>query len=1167
MEHQVCPNCGAKIVVLDEPVMYIFQDTTYRGLADLFEKKFDITKCLACGGLLEVLPTVTAYFANPNRVLFTLGTQNKMSRQEFIRMCKEPYDKIGIPVSIEECLTMEEMRQAIWQLLQPRFAIIDEALEAMKNNNLPPFLAKNWRSLNAQIFTAGRLHLELQQREGATLAQDKESGQKALSPSLSLYLLADLQALVWLSLCLFWENPEVHEIPFELHLQHYLREDGGGIMPGAPERFFERADEMLSQPKQRHYWKFMIEAIRASLYVLLDKPNPHAKEWARAFFVFEAGLRMNSSKMELIDISLTISDSRAQATIDARDAWDVIMSALDRSEKEEWIKMLEAIADKIGRPGLVGRVIIEGTKIEFEEDLTVEQWTEVIKEIYDPASSLDVFFYDIWPVVRPLVEKDRADELERVADALLILAGNTDERKALIYAWFGQCLIQMRRARPLLARIGETPGEWERHLSPDVYIHLSIARMNAFLLLGRRKEAIQIMEEVLRLDNNPDKPPIISERNRAFMMNEMGRFDEALKMYMVLYDKTPKEERLDLLGLLGGINKRLGRLEEAAQYFKEGLALATGPDKLKARFFAAERAVILVFLKRYDEAIEALLNLPPSLPYNVELLDEATAWTNLKVMNISLPPESEARLSSLKADIATLAEESKQREDFTTHVEALRSLALLNRINDAESEPLWQAVLDAGAQYGQLANPVELFLMAIYSYQRKDFTKAREYVMKAPQVIAARVGNAVDTVAVLESSFYFEASLEMLTASILYVDAPWTDKRLIAELGREVINRSQIIQRTRTSAGLESLEKGLTDEVLSRLAPAEGSIAVLEWVGIESLIICFITCIDADGSVRSSWLEEPPVDLKLVAQRMRNRLAGWRPGRSGDPFDLAEWCEVENWLHSKLSSHLPDGSHLVVIEHEKLAGLPLHVAVSKKWTCSYSAGWTTLLSLWNRPRPESISPMGVILVPRFRESSEVLNALKHSAQFARNLADERAIDLLMVQERQCDSQEFRNILAKANTLSLLCHGYVSAKTHEVGLMLAYGGDLPLAHSVASGSETGQSHLMNWRDLQNLERSPAVVFSAACSTGLSHVAGVGDRLGLFSAFRRTGTRAMIAPKWDIVASAVLPILNDGMQRYVSGGESLGKALQQACIAAEAHQPKWLAWSLALEGDWR
>jgi hypothetical protein len=173
--------------------------------------------------------------------------------------------------------------------------------------------------------------------------------------------------------------------------------------------------------------------------------------------------------------------------------------------------------------------------------------------------------------------------------------------------------------------------------------------------------------------------------------------------------------------------------------------------------------------------------------------------------------------------------------------------------------------------------------------------------------------------------------------------------------------------------------------------------------------------------------------------------------------------------------------------------------------------------------------------------------------------------LLVAESESADHDAFRRIMERADVAKVLAHGFISPADDEVALMLAHDGALPLADSVAAGSEVGRRHRLSWNECQELRRAPEVVFSAACSSGVSYVRGLGERLGLLGALRRGGTRSLIAPRWNIVAEDVLPILDAAMERFLERGDALGLALHQAC--AESDRPRWLAWALALEGDWR
>src|SRR5206468_2862388 len=110
----------------------------------------------------------------------------------------------------------------------------------------------------------------------------------------------------------------------------------------------------------------------------------------------------------------------------------------------------------------------------------------------------------------------------------------------------------------------------------------------------------------------------------------------------------------------------------------------------------------------------------------------------------------------------------------------------------------------------------------------------------------------------------------------------------------------------------------------------------------------------------------------------------------------------------------------------------------------------------------------------------------------------------------------------------LCHGFVDPDDDIVALMVAHDNELPLGNSVAANTSFGQRHRFDWRDCQPLKSAPVVLFSAACGSGQSHHAGFGEMLGLFSTLRRAGTRAVVAPRWDIEPKVVLPILDEAMK---------------------------------------
>lgn len=170
-------------------------------------------------------------------------------------------------------------------------------------------------------------------------------------------------------------------------------------------------------------------------------------------------------------------------------------------------------------------------------------------------------------------------------------------------------------------------------------------------------------------------------------------------------------------------------------------------------------------------------------------------------------------------------------------------------------------------------------------------------------------------------------------------------------------------------------------------------------------------------------------------------------------------------------------------------------------------------------------------------------------------------------ERDCDRERLGALLEGCAVVKLLCHGHVSEDEREVALMVAANGQLPLKLPQAADTVVGRAHRFSWRQIAQLERAPRLIFSAACQSARAHIAGQGERLGLFPPLRQRGARAIVAPAWKIEV-AVLNILDDAFETHLAGNVSLARALRAACRKAEEqHQvPRWLAWSLTIEGDW-
>lgn len=1192
-----CPECGARRVLADPGAVHLVAEADVKRLRALFRGELDGVPCEACGRPLGVRPTVAVIFNDSQEIYVVAGGDS----DDLHRLLKARLLWAVADGSLQELGSLDELRATVGRRLVARVAALNPLFEAIAAGEDDRYTRGHWQELTSSVFAAAHVGLTVP-LPGFALVGIPAREAPPVAAADVLELLALAQARVWAALSVSWITSGGHGPTLEGDLTRFVGVTE--LLPGAAEIASRELDRLGEAESTSSFDRYVIEAARASIWLAAGMPNPRAGAWAHLFFGHEVTCRLGGEEVPLVLPAMVISEERARATIEFEQAWDAVANAAVRHlDTDDYLRLLEQVAAKAGHPGLVEKVLTQGVHIEGSpEELTrgVMSWIELV-----PAeTAID----HIGSFAQPLVDRWQADDLERVADKLLRKLGGGQEARARVEAWLGSCYKSLRMPSRFLERVSETPRSWEHELPLPIRARLWNERSNALRLAGRDEDALEIAEELVRLLlGSPHHHELrVAQRNAAILRRETGYPDIALKVLSDLLINADTEERIALLDSLAVTYFEVGRVDDALRCTEDALATAVGPFSRPAARLRVARAGYLAAVGRSAEALEALQQrsgapqqvvwmrdnvdtIPsrPDPPHDASVvLVEVSVWITLLRRDRSIAARAAPQIGTMWEHLMTLGAEAEERGDAFVHVGALRGLALLaTLLGRPDAEARWNLACDTATAYARthrlslLADPVALLVLARLAWERGDRETARRYLIGVPAALAAGLGGIRDLAVAAEAGLSIAQELDefvqrviparlgrlrMLLGYFRYLDASvWPDIRLVAEIGRDVVGRSRILRRRADEAA--PLADGLSDAAVARLAPRHGSVGIFEWVARGRYVLPFMTRISADGRVRSHWLPtRKNLDLSALSRRIRTRVLNWRTGRTGDPFDLPEWRTLERWVLMTLALSLERGDHVVFIEQANFTGLPWHVTVAPMYTASYAPSWATLLSLGTGQRPTSV---GVVMVPRFNESSEVLAALEESVCRTEAFARTREFQLALVRDEAADHAGFARVMTGTEVAKLLCHGFVSVADGEVALMLAHEGALPLAHAVASASPVGREHRLSWRHCQSLPAAPRIVFSAACSTGVSHTAGLGERLGLFGALRHVGTAAVVAPRWDIVPSAVLPILDEALERHMGDGEPLALALHRACAAANAVQPRWLAWALAVEGDWR
>jgi hypothetical protein len=1169
VQDSLCPNCGhADKALRGAGLTFPVTETSIDLIPAILKGELDQLRCGKCNYSLGISPTFLLIFSGPPRAFVFAGTRVKSQEEELIRALEVTTLPLPVKVEYVRLQTLEEVRDVLAKQVKTRLSEFNAVLIAQAEDKLAEYLQTSWRELTPERFAAASVSL-CAPIPGVQIAAKLKTGeQPGVQDALEHF--GETEAKTWLAAWMAWTARKGHGKTLEEDLHDYFHRDV--VFPGAIEKcldYFEGVQE--KNPNLSFQSEFCLEAMRATLHQMAGGQNPRSEHWAKMFFKCEFARRIGDPQDKAITQPLAIANERAAATILYQDAWNAAIPYLDLCKDPEKMKILEETTEACGHPGLLEKIFKEGLTVDFGTAKPLEVILEVMQSMAkDGPQNLIAPGQEM---MKPILASRDGEAIETIANELARLRGGGREAQARSDAWAGEQLNLIRQPERFFKRVGAEARPWEDQLEPLLKAKLCLERSNHLRLMGKTDEALRYCDEAIKISAKEvsESDRRVQRRNRAILLREAGKADASAEEIRELLKQAEGLERIQLLDSLAVSESVLGKHERALEAVNEAILLAKGPAASHALRLRPFRAVLRIVEGSVEEAEKELIEIGPQLATSPEALIAAgSAWASFLGKGSSPPVSDEAAdaIGKIHGELWELVLKSRKNGDVQLEMNSLRLHAFLSEgAGLPQAEKAWEAVYARAEEYEQQHGFYELLALARISYQKSDVSRGRSLLAQLPLSTAASLGGVQDITEALRGSENLGRGLGEVATAILKQHESFADIRLIAEMKRDTLARAANLRRRGLGEKLmEEFRDGISDSLVERLAPKAGRVGVMEWLETGNSIGMFVTLIDADRTVRSHWLRLPQIDLGEATRKLKRRLGNWTLRRTGDPFEIDEWKSIREWLKASLDPWLREGDHVVVIETADYAGFPWHVAAAPQWSCSYASGWTALLASEGMEKGPKDS-LGVILVPRARDTTEVRSAMENSADRTQAFAGRTGRRFLKESGGEADRKKIEGVFENSQAAKLLCHGYVNPQDHEVALMVAAGGDLPTATEVAEESPSGDQHRFSWRDAAQLRKAPRVVFSAACSSGVSYMAGVGERLGLLAGLRGAGTRALVAPQWDIVPQIVLPILDDALESYYQEELTLAQAVHAACKRAEKAAPRWLAWSLATEGDWR
>jgi tetratricopeptide (TPR) repeat protein len=1173
-----CPECGA---LIDEGgrggFIVILHNENLLGLASLLSGELDQLRCAVCGYKSGVSPALAVVFPR-ERVVVVAPTDDGGALSQILA---EVNNSVG-PIKVVDVTSPKALRLDVYNRLSKqldRMRELDTLVEkdrARKSTTVPSNFSQHWRSFTPDVFVAVCL---------VSTGRTIEEGWRPDSPEVQHWQqkLAAGQAMVWMQLCVEWGASPPKKGSFENDLAAYLVKTA--IVPAWVREFENWADQFAADYRKFPAIGYCLEAARATLYAHLGEPNPRESVWARMYVGVEVQFRKEKTSQRRLS-RLRVTPERARLTTSYRSIFDAVVQPLF-SHPEEYSRVRAILRDLEMEQVLLD--LPNAIRVVTSRPVNLPSAPSMLSEALDankPARGHKAAaVMQAMEAVEALLAKTfTADTHEQMADVALKYVQNETGRKEIL-TWLARKLNIVRQPGRVLLRIGDRILPEEEALPPAVKAGLWTERGTALRSIGKFLAARECYERVVQVfkGKTDTGDARTARRNLAIAYRETGAPDRALTMLLDLHKDATGSELLRSFENIATTHLVLGQPKQALTAIEMGLELAVGPFERHQKQLLAQKAMIAASMLPGEAMIEELLKRPlPSADDGQILLAEAAAW----LMALYRVPDDDigdredvlARVQALANALMLLQERAKAASDAQTEIHTLSSIAyLLDRFEIADPVELWLQVDKIRFDSGRGHDLAALLALARRAYEEGALESGRAWLECVPEAVAGEVGRAQQLAGVTTTLEPFVWLFEKAARSVLdQPKARQEDWRLVSEIRRDAVRRATRAKarlqpkKGRSPDAAENTFRVPSDANLKSLSPEVGVIGILEWLDIGAAHVNILTTIDAAGTVNARRLRLPDVNLGELTTRMLTRLNNWTLDRPGDPFDLKEWLTFEAWVASEISGPLGANGHLVVIEHPTQMGLPFHVAVRNHSTCSYASSWNTILSLRCVVGPVSAEKpcLGTACVPAFEDRPEIIEAFKLSTARTTDFARRSGLRFEQAIEDGCDHKHLSRLLQKCTVLKLLCHGYYDPKEHEVALMIAHSGELPLKLAQAANTPRGRAHRFSWKDIETLGRAPRIVFSGACSSLRAHLVGQGERLGLFASLNERGTQSLVAPGWDIMEpKIVLPIVDSALEKYV-GGVNIARALRAVCQRAETAQavPRWLAWSLSIEGEW-
>lgn len=924
---------------------------------------------------------------------------------------------------------------------------------------------------------------------------------------------------------------------------------------------------------------FHFHAVEASVYVILGRQYPKALQWAYEYLLVRCWAQQQIREGK--DDRLLLSPGRISCTINYKNAWDAVgahlvsvLKIVDKTSRNEQLDILSSAANDLGHGNLFRAVLTKGwyvganQNVKVDDSIDYEDWVTPESTaiwILERGDNFKGQISSMLHVIRP-TWLSRSDAVAQFFDLLEPAVIDEPEDRAGLLSWFGERMKLLGTPTLALDRIGRDAATWEHQLGDSAKMSLWTERSNALRLAGERVAALNVAIAVLEItfacQDVGDDEKKVALLNVGVLLRENGRHEESLTILLEAEKIKSASDQWMVYHSLSVTLLQMGRIADAAEALATARKTAGGRDAegMQVSLLVSEIAARLRLDQR--EQAETLLcecPVPEGIPEEA-LVPYSSVF---RLLTRGRRTDNRQTASIVLERLIGRVTRYQQYGNFLEAKYANISAALLaNDFFLPGTEALWKRDIELSAKLGRPPDPITVLGLMIPGIQN-DLTTFNSWISSLRDAIVHEAGGVpvdsvtMDLLSPLDGPFGQLARIAFSRGLGPYA------VQTVAELRRNAHQKARKTVHNEASASHPGLA------VARSMRSGDAPFIVLEWCDTDKESLIGIVTSILPGSATCGFLEIfSDLDIVGIAHRIGARLDNWRLSRTEEPHLVPQWELLTQWLKEIAARNLPDGGHVVIIDHPAFIRLPFHIALAPTWTVSYTPDWRSIEAI---VRSNNIFPtpprLGILHAPRTNETAAVRDALSSAADHMRQLAETKALDCVHFGPGSADADAFHQLLAATDVLKILCHGQISKEDCEVALLIDHDGEAPPGYSFGAVQQQLSNHRFGRSQFKSVERSPRIVFLGSCSSGIVSVAGLDERTSVAILLNETGTKAVVAPRWKIDADLALPVLGNAIE-YFLDGSPLVEAVAQAAEAAVARGvPKWQAHAFIVEGDWK